>query len=68
MQIERIKNDKIRFTISSKMDEFGLQRLIDYLKYLEISSKSIAKQSDADNLAEQLNSDWWEKNKSRFNK
>jgi hypothetical protein len=45
---------------------FGLQRLIDYVKYLEATSKSKAKQSDIDKLADQVNSGWWAKNSKRF--
>ena len=46
MLIERTNNDKIVITLSSSVDSFGLQRLIDYMKYLEATSKSKAKQSD----------------------
>jgi hypothetical protein len=38
----------------------------DYLRYLEITSKSKANQSDADNLADELNKNWWSKNRKRF--
>jgi hypothetical protein len=37
---------------------------MDYLEYLEITSKSNARQSDADKLANELNQSWWEKNKT----
>jgi hypothetical protein len=43
-----------------------LQRLIDYAKYIEAASKSKAKQSDVDKLADEVNSEWWNKNKARF--
>jgi hypothetical protein len=39
---------------------------MDYLEYLEITSKSKAKQSDADKLANELNQSWWNKNKNSF--
>ena len=64
--IENPDNNKITITVSSSVDRFGLQRLIDYLKYLEATSKSKAKQSDIDKLADEVNSSWWEANKSRF--
>lgn len=35
MLIERTTNDQITITVSSSIDSFGLQRLIDYIKYLE---------------------------------
>ncbi len=66
MMIENADNNKITITVSSSVDRFGLQRLIDYLKYLEATSKSKAKQSDVDKLADEVNSSWWEANKSRF--
>jgi hypothetical protein len=68
MLIENANKDKITITIPSSIDRFGLQRIIDYLKYLELTAKSKATQADADKLAEEANSSWWEANKSRFNK
>jgi hypothetical protein len=64
--VERTNNDKIVITLSSSVDRFGLQRVIDYLKYLEATSKSKAKQSDVDKLADEVNSSWWAKNRKRF--
>jgi len=66
MVIERNDNKQITITVSSEIDSFGLQRLIDYVKYLEATSKSKAKQSDIDKLADQVNSSWWAKNSKRF--
>jgi len=65
MQIERKKN-QTQITVSSTVDSFGLQRVIDYVKYLEATSKSKSKQSDIDKLADQVNDSWWAKNKTRF--
>jgi hypothetical protein len=66
MLIERTNNDQITITVSSSIDSFGLQRLIDYVKYLEATSKTKAKQSDVDKLADEINSSWWKKNRKRF--
>lgn len=66
MLIERTDNNQITITLSSSVDSFGLQRLIDYVKYLEATSKSEAKQSDIDQLADEVNASWWEKNRKRF--
>ena len=66
MVIERTTKNKLVITISSAVDSYGLQRLIDYVKYLEATSKSKAKQADADKLAEEVNTSWWAKNKKRF--
>ena len=65
MNIERTK-DQILIKISPKVDPFGFQRILNYLRYLEITSKSKANQSDADNLADDLNKNWWSKNRKRF--
>ena len=66
MLIERTNNNKITITVSSSVDSFGLQRLIDYVKYLEATAKSKAKQSDVDKLADEVNASWWAKNRKRF--
>jgi len=66
MIIERIENNKITITLSSDVDLFGIQRLIDYGLILEATSQSKAKQSDIDNLADEVNQNWWNKNKHRF--
>lgn len=66
MLIERNTKDQITITVSSSFDSFGLQRLIDYIKYLEATSKTKAKQSDVDKLADEVNTSWWERNRDRF--
>lgn len=66
MLVERTADDKIVITLSSAVDGFGLQRLIDYVKYLEATSRSKAKQEDVDELADEVNASWWEKNRQRF--
>ena len=66
MLIERPTKNKITITVSSTVDSFGLQRLIDYAKYLEATSKSKAKQSAVDKLGDEVNSYWWAKNRKRF--
>jgi len=66
MLVERVANNRITISFSSGTDAFGIQRLIDYAKYLEATSKSKAKQSDVDKLADEVNANWWEKNQHRF--
>lgn len=65
MNVERI-NNQIVIKVSSAVDAFGFQRIMDYLDYLEITSKSKAKQEDADKLADELNENWWSKNRDKF--
>ena len=66
MLVEQTVDNKIIITISSTVDSFGLERAIGYLKYLEATSKSKAKQEDVDLLADEVNASWWEKNSKRF--
>lgn len=66
MLVEQKNNDRIVITLSSKVDSFGLQGLLDYIKYLEATSKSKAKQADVDQLADDVNAAWWTKNRKRF--
>ena len=68
MTVQRNKNDQIVITISPSVDQFGLQRLIGYVKYLEATAKSKAKQSDIDKLADEVNENWFNKNARRFTK
>ena len=65
MIIEKTK-DQILIKISPKVNPFGFQRIMDYLEYLEMTSKSKATQTDADKLANELNQSWWELNKGKF--
>lgn len=65
MQIERTNNE-IVIRVSSDTDLIGLQRILDYLKFREIASKSKASQEQIDKLSSESKSSWWKKNKSRF--
>ncbi len=66
MEIEWTKRNQITITVSSAVDSFRLQRLIDYVKYLEATAGSKAKQSDVDKLADEVNASWYTKNHKRF--
>ena len=65
MIVERT-NNQIVIKVSRNVDTFGFQRIIDYLDYLEITSKSKATQEDADKLSDELNENWWAKNRKKF--
>jgi DeoR/GlpR family transcriptional regulator of sugar metabolism len=65
MIIERTKSE-IVIRMSSKVDTYGLQRLLDYLRYQKLTASSQAKQSDVDALAKEVNKNWWDNNKHRF--
>ncbi len=65
MIIERTDKE-ILIRIPGSIDLTGSQRIIDYIRYQEITSKSQALQPDVDKLADEVNRDWWEKNKETF--
>jgi len=66
MLVERIAKNQIAFSFSPEMDTLGIQRLINYAKYLDATARSQASQPDVDNLADEINTNWWNKNKHRF--
>ena len=65
MQIERTDKE-ILIRVAAGTDLTGLQRIIDYIKFREIASKSKVSQKQIDELAKESKSTWWEKNKNRF--
>ena len=65
MIVERTSS-QIVIKVSPQVDTFGFQSIMDYLDYLEITSKSKATQDDADKLADELNDNWWKKNCKSF--
>lgn len=65
MTIQRTDN-QIIITLPGDVNIDGVQRLVDYLLYLEATKDSKAKQDDVDNLAREANKQWWEENKHRF--
>lgn len=66
MLVERIAKNQIAISFSPETDILGIQHLIDYAKYLEATSRSQVSQSDIDDLADEINTNWWNKNKHRF--
>jgi len=62
MIIERTDKE-ILIRIPNTVDIEGAQRIIDYIRYQEVTSKSKASQEDVDKLASEVNRDWWENNK-----
>lgn len=66
MLVDKNNRNEITITLSSAVDSFGLQRVLDYVRYLEATAKSKAKQADVDMVAEQANTTWWKKNRNRF--
>jgi hypothetical protein len=65
MQIERTNNE-ILIRIASDTDLSGLQRVVDFIRFREITSKSKASQTEIDSLASESKADWWGKNKKQL--
>jgi hypothetical protein len=65
MLIERTPKEVI-IRLPSYVSTEGLQRLVDYLSYKEVTAKSKAKQVDVDKLAREVKKGWWSKNRSRL--
>ncbi|MEQ9384028.1 MAG: hypothetical protein RIF36_19400 [Imperialibacter sp.] len=65
MIVERTPNE-ILLKISPNIDKFAMERLLEYIEYLEMTSDVKGKQGDADKLADELNATWWTKNRGKF--
>ncbi len=65
MTIQR-KGDELIIKLPKNIDLEGLQRLIDYIEYNQLTVKSVAKQEAVDKLSSETNKSWWEKNKDRL--
>ena len=59
-------NNQIIITLPANIDLEGVQRLVNYLLYKEATKDSQATQEDVDQLAREVNKQWWEENKNRF--
>jgi len=68
MQIKVKDTNQIVITFSKDIDKFDIQRIIEYIRYLEATIKNKAKQSDIDKLADEVNAAWWDKNNKRLTK
>lgn len=67
MVIERT-NDEVIIRLPASINTEGLQELVDYLIYKEVTINSAATQEDVDALASEVKSGWWAKNKARLTK
>ena len=54
----------IRVPFSSKIR--NIQNIIDYLRYSELTSGYNTEQSEVDELAKEINKNWWNRNKNKF--
>jgi hypothetical protein len=59
-------NNEIIIKISANVNLEDIQKSLDFIRYKEIISKSKGTQDDTDRLAEEVNRDWWSKNKDKY--
>lgn len=65
MVLERTANEVI-IRLPANIDWEELELMIRYIKYKENISQSKATQDQIDQLARDVNKQWWEENKHRF--
>jgi len=67
MQIQRTQDELIiRLPNAVKINIDFIQKFIDYLRFMEISSKSQASEEQILELSDEINQSWWQTNKSKF--
>lgn len=67
MEIERTDKE-ILIKIPADTDITGVQRLLDFLKFREIASKSKASQQAIEKISDEAKKNWWNNNRDRFGK
>ena len=60
------ENNNLVIQIPDVVDINEIQRFLNYLGYKENTSTSQATQEQVDDLAREINKNWWERNKHRF--
>lgn len=65
MVIERTSKEVI-IRLPAYVDTEGLQSLIDFLTYREVTAKSKVKQSDVNQLTRDVKKGWWAENRSKL--
>jgi len=64
MVIKRTENE-ILIKLPLDTDVKGIQRLLDYIKFRQITAKSKATQKQIDSFTEEVKSDWNERNEDK---
>ena len=66
MIIEK-RNKEFIIRISETVDTEEIQDFVDYVRYKELTSKAKkVNQTVVDQLTEEINKNWWSKNRSRL--
>ncbi|MBI4647677.1 MAG: hypothetical protein HY738_14090 [Bacteroidia bacterium] len=67
MQIQRTQDELIiRFSNAININIQYLQKFLDYLRFIEISSKNKTTEEQILELASEINQSWWQTNKNKF--
>lgn len=67
MEIQRTENELIiRLPKEVNINMEYLQKLLDYLRFIEISTKSQATEKQIQELTKDINKSWWQTNKNKF--
>ena len=67
MLVERTENEVI-LRIPASVDTEELQELINFARYKELVSGFKVSQSEVDQIADEINSTWWNNNKELLKK
>ncbi|MDR2149077.1 MAG: hypothetical protein LBE91_21770 [Tannerella sp.] len=65
MVIERTSDEFIiRFPITAQTRQ--IQDMVDYLRYVELTSSYQVSQDEVDVLSREINRNWWDRNKDKY--
>ncbi len=67
MLVERTAKEVI-IRLPATVDAEDLQEFLNYARYKELTAGFEVPQSEVDKLADEINSKWWAKNKSKLAK
>jgi hypothetical protein len=63
--VERTEKEiLIKLPLNTEVSD--IQRILNYFEFINLATKSQAKQEQIDELAKEVNQNWWAKNKERF--
>ena len=65
MFIERTSKEVV-IHLNASVDTNDLQDFLNYARYKELTSKFKVAQKEVDQLASEINKDWWSKNRKRL--
>lgn len=65
MLVERT-NKEVIIRLPASVDTEDLQDFLNYARYKELTADFKTDQKEVDKLTEQINSQWWAKNKSKL--